>query len=163
VERNGTQVMMLGRVPPVQIDPQMKVQWIDGASSYDQPQNLMRPTINTFPDGAFGGLSRAGRAVPRVARGAADHFTLGRVGRFLGDTPTTQLSPPAAAAPCTSCNASGLVLMTLMAASSAAAAYHGYKRNQSVGWAIWWGVMGYVAPVITPAVAVAQGFGKRGR
>lgn len=47
------------------------------------------------------------------------------------------------------------------AASSAASAYHGYKRNQSVGWAIWWGVMGGLFPILTPAIAVAQGFGKR--
>lgn len=38
--------------------------------------------------------------------------------------------------------------------------YHGYKRNNSVGWAIWWGLMGSIAPVITPVIAYAQGFGK---
>lgn len=46
-------------------------------------------------------------------------------------------------------------------ASSAASAYHGYKRNDSVKWAILWGLLGGIAPIITPAVAVAQGFGKR--
>ena len=40
-------------------------------------------------------------------------------------------------------------------------AYHGYKRNRSVGWAAWWGLMGLIFPVVTPAVAIAQGFGKR--
>lgn len=45
--------------------------------------------------------------------------------------------------------------------SMAASAYHGYKRNQSVGWAIWWAIMGTVFPVLTPAIAVAQGFGRR--
>jgi hypothetical protein len=44
--------------------------------------------------------------------------------------------------------------------SSVLGAYHGYKRNKSVGWAIWWAVMGGIAPVITPTIAVAQGFGK---
>lgn len=48
-------------------------------------------------------------------------------------------------------------------ASVGASAYHGQRRNDSVGWGIWWGVMGYVAPVITPAIAVAQGFGERKR
>lgn len=48
-------------------------------------------------------------------------------------------------------------------ASVAAGAYHGYKRNNSVGWAIWWAIMGGIAPVITPAIAVAQGFGKPAR
>lgn len=45
-------------------------------------------------------------------------------------------------------------------ASAALSAYHGYRRNESVGWAILWGIMGGLAPVITPAIAVAQGFGK---
>lgn len=44
--------------------------------------------------------------------------------------------------------------------SMAASVYHGYKRNQSVAWAIWWGIMGSLFPVVTPVVAVAQGFGK---
>jgi len=46
-------------------------------------------------------------------------------------------------------------------ASMAASAYHGYKRNQSVGWALVWALLGGLAPVITPTIAVAQGFGKR--
>lgn len=41
-------------------------------------------------------------------------------------------------------------------------AYHGYKRNRSVGWAIWWGLMGALFPIFTIPIAVAQGFGKRG-
>lgn len=48
-------------------------------------------------------------------------------------------------------------------ASIVASTYHGYKRNNSVGWAIWWGLMGALFPVITPVIAVAQGFGKRAR
>lgn len=51
----------------------------------------------------------------------------------------------------------------LVAASVAASAYHGYKRNNSTGWAIWWGFMGLIFPIITPAIAIAQGFGKRAR
>lgn len=46
-------------------------------------------------------------------------------------------------------------------ASTAACAYHGYKRNDSVGWAIGWGLLGGMFPVITPAIAVAQGYGKK--
>lgn len=40
-------------------------------------------------------------------------------------------------------------------------AYHGYKRNGSVGWAIGWALLGGFAPVITTAVAFAQGIGKK--
>jgi len=40
-------------------------------------------------------------------------------------------------------------------------AYHGYKRNDSVGWAIGWAVVGGIFPVVTIPVSIAQGFGKR--
>lgn len=46
------------------------------------------------------------------------------------------------------------------AASVGASGYHGYKRNRSVGWALIWGLAGGIAPVLTPAIAIAQGFGK---
>lgn len=55
----------------------------------------------------------------------------------------------------------GIVWGVLATASAAASAYHGYKRNESIGWAIWWFFMGSLFPVITPVIAVAQGFGKR--
>lgn len=45
-------------------------------------------------------------------------------------------------------------------ASIGASAYHGYRRNDSLGWAVWWALMGGIFPVITPAVAIAQGFGE---
>jgi hypothetical protein len=45
--------------------------------------------------------------------------------------------------------------------SSGASAFHGYRRSRgSVGSAIGWGLLGGFFPVITPAVALAQGFGK---
>lgn len=47
-------------------------------------------------------------------------------------------------------------------AGTAAGAYHGFKRNGgSVGWAIVWGLLGGMFPVITVPIAFAQGFGKR--
>lgn len=39
-------------------------------------------------------------------------------------------------------------------------AYHGYKRNHSVGWAIGWGLFGGFLPIIAIPVALAQGIGK---
>jgi hypothetical protein len=48
----------------------------------------------------------------------------------------------------------------LSTASFAASVYHGYKRNDSVGWAIWWGFMGAIFPIVTPTIAFAQGFAK---
>lgn len=52
------------------------------------------------------------------------------------------------------------VYTLLRTASFAASTYHGYKRNKSIGWAIWWGAMGALFPVVTPVIALAQGFGK---
>lgn len=49
----------------------------------------------------------------------------------------------------------------LSLASSGASAYHGYKRNQSIGWAVAWGLLGAAFPIIVPAVGLAQGFGKK--
>ena len=48
----------------------------------------------------------------------------------------------------------------LMAGGALAGAYHGYKRNHSVGWAVAWAILGGIAPLITTGVALAQGFGK---
>ena len=46
-------------------------------------------------------------------------------------------------------------------AGTAVGAYHGYKRNDSVGWAIGWALLGGLFPVIVIPVAYAQGIGKR--
>lgn len=48
----------------------------------------------------------------------------------------------------------------LATAGAASGAYHGYRRNKSVGWAIAWAVLGAIAPVVTIPVSLAQGFGK---
>lgn len=46
-------------------------------------------------------------------------------------------------------------------ASMAASAVHGTRRhNGSVGWGIAWAIMGALFPIITPSIAVAQGFGR---
>jgi len=39
-------------------------------------------------------------------------------------------------------------------------AYHGYKRNQSAGWAFGWFVFGSALPIFAIPVALAQGFAK---
>lgn len=45
----------------------------------------------------------------------------------------------------------------------AALVYHGYKRNHSIGWAIGWGLVAVLSPIIGGAIALAQGFGKTKR
>lgn len=50
----------------------------------------------------------------------------------------------------------------LAAASVGVSAYHGYKRHDgSIGWALGWGILGGIFPVVTPAIAFAQGLGKK--
>ena len=44
--------------------------------------------------------------------------------------------------------------------SGAACAYHGYRRNKSVRWALWWGFCGSLFFPVAPVIAFAQGFGK---
>jgi hypothetical protein len=52
----------------------------------------------------------------------------------------------------------------LSIAGAVGGAYHGYKRNQSAGWAFGWLVFGSVMPIFAIPLALAQGFGqpKRG-
>ncbi len=46
-------------------------------------------------------------------------------------------------------------------AGTAVGAYHGYKRNESVGWALGWAFLGGLFPVVVIPVAFAQGIGER--
>jgi hypothetical protein len=47
----------------------------------------------------------------------------------------------------------------IVAASAALSAYHGFKRNDdSAGWGLTWGLLGALFPIITPLVALAEGF-----
>lgn len=43
---------------------------------------------------------------------------------------------------------------------AAACAYHGYRRNDSAGWAVGWAFFGSAAPILALPIALAQGFGK---
>lgn len=54
---------------------------------------------------------------------------------------------------------SGLGALALV--SAGASAYHGVKRHDgSWVWGAWWGTAGAMFPVITPVIAVAQGYAK---
>ncbi len=45
--------------------------------------------------------------------------------------------------------------------AAAAMAYHGYRRHRGkVLWALGWALVGGAFPLITPAIALAQGFGQ---
>lgn len=50
---------------------------------------------------------------------------------------------------------------TLILGSAALSAFHGTRRNGgSIFWGLTWFSLGAVFPVVTPVVAVAQGFGQ---
>jgi len=53
-----------------------------------------------------------------------------------------------------------LVYSFLSLAGAATGAYHGYKRNDSVGWAIGWFMLGGLVPFLTIPLSLAQGFGE---
>jgi len=82
-------------------------------------------------------------------------------GRALLLSRTVQLARPAGA-PYTGPSAGVMALWGVAsAASMAASAYHGVKRNHgSAGWGVAWGLSGALFPVITPTIAIAQGFAK---
>ena len=61
----------------------------------------------------------------------------------------------------TATSALAIAWWTLGTAGIAAGAYHGYKRNNSIGWAIAWALLGGMFPFVTIPVSFAQGFGKR--
>ena len=75
----------------------------------------------------------------------------------LGETNVT-VEPPS-----TGMSAGAIAYGLIGTASMAASAYHGYKRNDSIGWALVWGLAGSVFPIITPVIAVAQGFGEKAK
>ncbi len=52
------------------------------------------------------------------------------------------------------------VYSILSIAGATTGAYHGYKRNNSVGWAVGWFLLGGLFPFITIPVSLAEGFGK---
>lgn len=45
--------------------------------------------------------------------------------------------------------------------AAAASAFHGLKRTGSIGMALLYAAAGYVAPVLTPVITVAQGFAQK--
>jgi len=80
--------------------------------------------------------------------------------------PMTPMAPaPSQLAIGTSAMSTGAMVWSVLSTISVGlSAYHGYKRNQNgkhpIAYAALWGVLGGIFPVVTPAVAFAEGFGK---
>lgn len=79
--------------------------------------------------------------------------------------PSIDLGPPFSPAPSTPAPSVTFDVPAWMwildTASAALSGYHGYRRNNSLGWGIAWFALGGLFPIITPTIAFAQGFGKR--
>lgn len=83
--------------------------------------------------------------------------------RFIGAVPPEGTLPgslPAAQAQQAQAQVS-TTMKVVGAASALACTYHGYKRNNSIVWALAWGAAGGLFPFIAPVIAFAQGFGKK--
>jgi hypothetical protein len=114
-------------------------------------------------------------AMPVLALGQTDTSTISPTDSnlvvFPPDHPALQpkvtpqdLSPGAQTAAVAGMSAIAMATIVISLASTALSAYHGYKRNGgSLGWGIWWGLMGSAFGPIPVGIAYAQGFGKRAR
>jgi hypothetical protein len=103
--------------------------------------------MNSYYNGSGLGLGRLGAASDKVPTHPMG--SLGSVGML---TPTSWNPTPLQSA---------LYLAAL--ASMGVLGYHGYKRNDSVGWAVVWGLFGSMVWPITVPVAFAQGYAKPAR
>jgi len=170
-----SEVLMLGVV-----QPPLTMQWLNPKPTTPSvPQNLMRQTMQNSMH-ALGavenlGLGNLGKVLRALGAASDDSVMAEPISPSQVPNVNAQVQVPPGGTPSTTqLNKQGAVivvqdgygraaLITLSTVSAAASAYHGYKRNQSVGWAAVWALMGGIFPVITPAVAVAQGFGQRER
>jgi hypothetical protein len=80
--------------------------------------------------------------------------------RGLGQVPPTPAPDPLAQSIHSALTREAtMIAMGIAVVSSAVSAYHGYRRHRgSVGAAIGWGFLGLLFPIITPTVALAEGY-----
>ena len=178
------------RFGAAQISPEFRYNPMPGhrTASPSQPQNLPRPTLQNGPH-AFAGhvvqlaaLGNLGQVMGMLGRheeepnGSAPqvapqpdpgqptgdaYVPSGNEPGFGGDpyTPLVQqgwLTPGQADA----WRNFDAIMVFVRPISSAASAYHGYKRTGSYGWAFGWMILGGLFPLVTPAIGLAQGWGK---
>jgi hypothetical protein len=137
---------------------------------------MSRNYTNTYYTQAVGGMGNygsyvAGRRPERLTypnQAGSSYLTQ------FGEDPSLPVPPPPNGPPAplpngppaqlevpTGAKVLGVAWTALSVAGSIGGVYHGYKRNNSIGWALVWGFFGGIAPVITLPLSAAQGFGKR--
>lgn len=129
-----------------------------------QPQNLLRPTNKGISDCGcsgniadsygLGGLSGFGELPTLLNNGVLRSLT-----RPLAGLGQDQMQADGSYRPSRYWWIYSLVGITC----GLLGAYHGFKRNDSVGWAFAWYLFGAWFPAIALPVAIAQGFGKPAR
>lgn len=96
------------------------------------------------------------------ARTAMGHTAYHHVGDDTSDAATSLVNPPDTTIIPGSSGGffSEKTWQFIRIAAIGAAAYHGYRRNSSVGWAVGWGLLAGLSPPIVIGVALAEGFAK---
>jgi len=169
-----TKVMMLGKLRAAtvdefdpQLDQRLRTTFLSPRRiTPQQPQNLLR-------QGIMGGIGATGRMLAGLAGEAEAVPTTGfdatmaeaqRAASVIDPNtglPVTGVALPAPVGSSTVSFGGGMLSgAVLVLASAALSAYHGYRRDRKPMSAVGWGFMGALFPVITPVVAIAQGFGK---
>ena len=148
---HGTRVMTLGSLPPV-----------IAHNTEDLMLNAGKPMLGSLYAGTSPGytirrdLYPYGLALPDMPQNRPLPTWKGRLGgACLGCNPTLGATGSPTISP-----VFRTIWMTASIAGVGLGAYHGYRRNDSVGWAIGWALLGSIFPVITLPVMFAQGFGK---
>lgn len=126
--------------------------------SYDRVNPTYYQTYQ--PDTAFHAGAPGWSLAPWVTWGSNPNLAgrrrlatdgLGAITAISGLGETTLSFPPASVSP---------LRAALGTVAAAVCAYHGYRRNDSAGWAAGWAFFGSVAPILALPIALAQGFGK---
>lgn len=175
------------RFPQFAVTPEIHQNLLRPTAKGCGPQGLYAdcPGATTYPlsDSKGGVLNGLGAIIskivlpPQVQRAIAPRTRSVRMSGlgFLGDDDPTGLGPAGGGVeriditpvseieklPTTAEKVGAAIWGVASVAGTALGAYHGYKRNNSVGWGIWWALMGGMFPVVTVPVALAQGLGKR--
>lgn len=113
-----------------------------------------------FDPGMAAAQGEAAAATTDTVAGLGSIYSLRGLGVPPTQTPPTETTDESYD---TAMTTIAVIGWTTSLVGTGAGAYHGFKRNNSLGWAIGWALLGGLFPVITLSVAAAQGFGKRAK
>lgn len=162
MDQQLTPVRMLGRVGTLaaareQLEPPIRITYGPRApTSPSYPQNTLRATLQN-------GLRHVVRTSGLGALAATEPAPLAPGEGIPGPPPADQLGPSTSAPADGFMRCDSTLCKTYEVGSYVGAVsgiYHGYRRNNSLWWALGWMVVGSAFPFVTIPLSVAQGFGK---